>query len=80
VLRPEANARHIQPLIHTLAGVKEVPKADHWVFLAPCTPALAKQISELCSDPPGVDRQQVHAQINEDALTFFRKALKLPTD
>lgn len=75
VLRPEANARHIQPLIHTLAGVKEVPKADHWVFLAPCSPALAKQIPELCSDPSGVDRTQVHVQVNADALAFFRKTL-----
>lgn len=75
VLRPEANARHIQPLIHTLAGVTEVPNADHWVFLTPCTPALTTQIPELCSDPPGVDRKHVHAQINEDTLAFFRKAL-----
>jgi len=75
VLRPEANARHIQPLIHTLAGVTEVPNADHWVFLAPCAPALAKQITELCSDPAGVDRTKVHAQINADALAFFRKTL-----
>ena len=80
VLRPDANARHIQPLIHTLAGVNEVPKADHWVFLTPCAPALAKQISELCTDPPGVDRQQVHAQIDADALAFFRQALHWPAD
>ncbi|MDR3445319.1 MULTISPECIES: hypothetical protein [unclassified Dyella] len=75
VLRPEANARHIQPLIHTLAGVKEVPKADHWVFLTPCAPVLTKEINELCIDPPGVDRVKVHEQINDDALTFFRKTL-----
>jgi predicted dienelactone hydrolase len=80
VLRPDANARHIQPLIHTLAGVTEVPNADHWVFLAPCAPALVKQISELCTDPPGVDRKAVHAQIDADALAFFRKALQLPAD
>ncbi|WP_430387957.1 alpha/beta hydrolase family protein [Dyella sp. 20L07] len=80
VLRPEANARHIQPLIKTLAGVKVVPKADHWVFLTPCAPALTSQISELCSDPPGVDRKQVHAQINADALSFFRKAFGLPAN
>ncbi|WP_109127303.1 hypothetical protein [Dyella sp. C11] len=80
VLQPDANARHIQPLIHTLAGVKEVPNADHWVFLAPCTPTLARQITELCSDPAGVDRVQVHAQIDADALAFFRKAFHLTTD
>ncbi|RDJ00283.1 hypothetical protein DVT68_05615 [Dyella solisilvae] len=80
VLIPDANARHIQPLIHALAGVTEVPKADHWVFLTPCTPALAKEASELCSDPPGVDRRQVHAQIDADALAFFRKAFQMSGD
>lgn len=75
VLPPEANAKHIQPLIRTLAGVKEVPKADHWVFLPPCSPALAKDIPALCRDPAGVDRAKVHAQIEADALAFFRKAL-----
>ncbi|WP_243286437.1 alpha/beta hydrolase family protein [Geothrix terrae] len=80
VLRPDANARHILPLIHTLAGVKEVPKADHWVFLAPCSPALAKQIPDLCTDSPGVNRKLVHTQINTDALAFFRRVFNLAAD
>ncbi|PWK88682.1 hypothetical protein BV497_10520 [Fulvimonas soli] len=75
VLPPEANARHIAPLIRTLAAVKEVPHADHWVFLPPCSPALAREIPDLCRDPAGVDRAKVHAQVNADALAFFRKAL-----
>jgi predicted dienelactone hydrolase len=52
--------------------VTEVPKADHWVFLPPCSPALAKDIPALCSDPAGVDRAKVHAQIEADALAVFR--------
>lgn len=75
VLPPEANARHIQPLIRTLAGVKEIPGADHWVFLPPCSAELAKEIPAMCRDPAGVDRAKAHAQINADALAFFRKTL-----
>ncbi|HEY9131159.1 MAG TPA: hypothetical protein VIM98_05320 [Dyella sp.] len=78
VLRPDFNARHIQPLIHTLYAVKEVPKAEHWVFLTPCTPALAQDIAAMCSDPQGVDRAKVHATLNADALAFFRKTLHIP--
>jgi predicted dienelactone hydrolase len=75
VLPPEANARHIQPLIKTLYAVKEVPHADHWVFLPPCSPELAREIPLLCADPAGVDRAKVHAQVNADALAFFQKTL-----
>ena len=77
VLPPEANARHIQPLIKTLYAVKEVPHADHWVFLPPCAAELAKEIPPMCVDPAGVDRTEVHAQVNADALAFFRKTLNV---
>lgn len=75
VLPPDADARHIQPLIRTLAGVKEIPKADHWVFLPPCSAELEKEIPVMCRDPQGVDRAKAHAQIDADALAFFRKTL-----
>lgn len=75
VLPPEANARHIAPYLKTLYAIKEVPHADHWVFLAPCSPELAKEIPTMCKDPSGVDRTKVHEQIDADALAFFRKTL-----
>ncbi|HEX5439192.1 MAG TPA: hypothetical protein VFW98_18710 [Gemmatimonadaceae bacterium] len=75
VLLPSENALHLKPLIRTLAGVKMVPRAGHYVFLAPCSAALAKDIHDLCTDPPGVDRTAVHARIDADAVAFFRKAL-----
>ncbi|KGI78731.1 alpha/beta hydrolase family protein [Oleiagrimonas soli] len=75
VLPPEANARHIAPLIKTLYAIKQVPHADHWVFLSPCSAELARDIRPLCTDPPGVDRAKVHAQVDADALAFFRKTL-----
>ena len=75
VLLPSENALHIKPLVPTLARVNEVPKADHWVFLAPCSTALAKDAGAICKDPPGVDRAKVHRRINADAVAFFRKTL-----
>jgi predicted dienelactone hydrolase len=75
VLIPSENAARIRPWMKTLAGVKVVHKADHWVFLDPCSAEMSKEVTEICSDPPGVDRVKVHAQLYADALAFFRKTL-----
>jgi predicted dienelactone hydrolase len=75
VLLPRYNALHIAPLIKTLAGLEKVPKAGHYVFLSPCSKALARGYPDICKDPPGVDRLAVHRQIDADALGFFRKTL-----
>jgi predicted dienelactone hydrolase len=79
VLLPPDNAAQIRPWIRTLTGYKVVPGADHWVFLAPCSAQLAKELPTICSDPPGVDRVAVHKQIGADAVAFFRKTLAAPT-
>lgn len=78
VLLPADNAAHLAPLVRTLTRVTVVPNADHWVFLAPCSPELAKDAKMICSDPPGVDRIKVHARLNADALAFFRQTLAVP--
>jgi len=75
VLRPAYNVLHIAPMIKTLAGIRMVPKAGHYVFLSPCSLQLAKEAPDICTDPPGVDRTAVHRQIDADALGFFRKTL-----
>jgi predicted dienelactone hydrolase len=75
VLLPSANALHLGPLVRTIVRTNAVPNADHWVFLAPCSAALAKDAGAICKDPPGVDRARVHARILADALAFFRDAL-----
>lgn len=75
VLQPEYNVLHIAPLIHTLAGVGVIPGAGHYVFLAPCSPELAKEAADICRDPPGVDRVEAHERIDADALAFFEKTL-----
>lgn len=75
MLRPSENAARIKPLLKTLVDVRSIPKADHWVFIPPCTRELAEAVPEICKDPPGVDRAAAHARINADALAFFRKTL-----
>lgn len=75
VLRPAYNVLHIAPMIKTLAGIRMIPKAGHYVFLSPCSPQLTKEAPAICTDPPGVDRAAVHRQVDADALAFFRKAL-----
>jgi predicted dienelactone hydrolase len=79
VLNPKYNVLHLSPSIKTLAGIKMIPKAGHYVFLSPCSPQLTREAPDICVDPPGVDRVAVHRQIDADALKFFRKTLDVPT-
>jgi predicted dienelactone hydrolase len=75
VLRPGENAARLAPLVPTLVGVKAVAGADHWTFIPPCSPELAKNNPMICADSPGVSRAALHAKIQEDALSFFRATL-----
>jgi predicted dienelactone hydrolase len=75
VLLPRENALHIAPLINPLVGIKMIPEAGHYVFLAPCSPELTQEAPNICNDPPRLNRAEAHAQINADALSFFRKTL-----
>ncbi len=47
----------------------------HYVFLAPCPPALAAELPLLCNDAPGVDREAIHRQIDAEILSFFDRTL-----
>ncbi len=80
ILLPPENALHVKREVKTLDGVRAVPKADHWVFLAPCPAAPAETMPEPCRDPDGVDRAAVHAQVDADAVAFFRRTLAVAAD
>jgi predicted dienelactone hydrolase len=49
-----------------------VPKAGHFAFLAPCTPALAARVPEICHDPEGFDRAAFHREFNPAVVAFFK--------
>lgn len=45
--------------------------ADHFVFLAPCSEALAAAAPQICQDPPGFDRAAFHRSFNQSVVDFF---------
>lgn len=55
---------------------REVPKAGHFDFLAPCTPRFAAMAPLLCSSQPGFDRVAFHREFNAAVVGFFSVALK----
>lgn len=71
LLPPEVHARKLRMEIPKLAGYTEVPDAEHFVFLAPCSPPMAQATPALCVDKPGVDRRAVHEALNDAMLRFF---------
>lgn len=52
-----------------------VSNAGHFSFLAPCPPALAKEVPQICVDATSFDRVAFHRQFNADVLAFFRTHL-----
>jgi len=53
-----------------------VPGADHFVFLAPCSVALAAAVPSICQDAPGFDRAAFHSTFNQSVVGFFSRELK----
>ena len=58
-----------QPEFHLAAG------AGHFAFLAPCSPALARDAPEICNDRDGFDRTAFHRTLNDAVVEFFRRRL-----
>ena len=52
-----------------------VPNSGHFAFFAPCPPAIATEVPEICADAPGFDRVAFHKQFDADVLVFFRSQL-----
>jgi len=52
-----------------------VANAVHFSFLAPCSPALAKAVPQICTDATGFDRVAFHRQFDADVVAFFQKQL-----
>ena len=52
-----------------------VANADHFDFLAPCYPELARRLPLICASRPGFDRAAFHARFDEAVAAFFEKTL-----
>jgi predicted dienelactone hydrolase len=48
----------------------------HYTFLARCTDQGRRELPDLCSDAPGVDRRAIHEQAAKLATSFFDRALR----
>jgi predicted dienelactone hydrolase len=53
-----------------------VAKADHFDFLAPCTPDLAKVAPDICQSLAGFDRAEFHQRFDAEVVRFFRETLQ----
>jgi predicted dienelactone hydrolase len=52
-----------------------VANADHFDFLAPCNPSLARDAPEICQERPGFDRAAFHAEFDAAVVAFFERTL-----
>jgi predicted dienelactone hydrolase len=53
----------------------DVPGADHFDFLAPCSEELARVAPEICEEHNGFDRAAFHNTFNLDVVAFFQRTL-----
>ena len=54
-----------------------VAHADHYDFMAPCSPQLAQIAPEICQSRDGFDRAAFHVRFNADVVRFFERTLKV---
>ncbi len=75
IATPKDNADLIRSQIR---GAREtvLPNVAHYTFLDTCTAAGKEKLDVFCQDPPGVDREAVHVQVDEIAVDFFDRALR----
>jgi len=52
-----------------------VPGADHFDFLAPCSPQLSQAAPQICTSHPGFDRAAFHQSFNREVVRFFEEKL-----
>ena len=60
-------------------GAREstLPGVGHYDFLDTCTATGKTSAPQYCTDPPGLDRNAVHAQAAALAIGFFARAFRL---
>ena len=53
----------------------DVPGADHFDFLAPCSDRLAQVAPDICQERGGFDRTVFHGVFNREVVRFFKTTL-----
>jgi predicted dienelactone hydrolase len=75
VLPVADHAGHVRAALPTPPEYTLIPRAGHYVFIAPCAAEAKEEAQELCMDPPGVDREKLHRELATDAVRFFTRTL-----
>lgn len=68
-------AEAVRGLLPRAPDYRVAEGADHYDFLAPCGPGMAKAAPAVCGGK-GFDRAAFHAGFNADVVAFFRKTLR----
>lgn len=77
VVEPD-NVSHLLHSLTTRPQVIVMRGASHYTFLAPCGAGLATIAPDICQDPPGVSRVQLHTMLNRGLIAFFKRTLTVP--
>jgi predicted dienelactone hydrolase len=72
---PDVNARPIASAIPN-AELEIIPDVGHYTFLGRCSLLGRVVARSLCTDPVGIDREEVHRRVSIDALEFFNRRLQ----
>ncbi|MFM0069057.1 alpha/beta hydrolase family protein [Paraburkholderia aspalathi] len=56
------------PATHIVPG-------NHFVFIDPCPASVAVSAALICQDAPGIDRVEIHRQIDQEVVNFLRANL-----
>ena len=57
-----------------------VENANHFAFLAVCSPKLALDAPRICATPSGFDRAAFHERFQPEMIAFFRRTLNEARD
>lgn len=72
---PKDNADLVRSQIHGAHGTV-LPNVAHYTFLDTCAAQGKKELDVFCEDPAGVDREAVHQEVGEMAVSFFDRSLR----
>ena len=72
VLREPGNADALAAALPARPALRSVP-GGHFVFVDQCPASIVGEVE--CADPPGVDRNRIHRQLEEEIVAFLRANL-----
>ncbi|MBS0245432.1 MAG: dienelactone hydrolase [Proteobacteria bacterium] len=73
-LQAEGNIINVAQALPASPRLITIP-GGHFIFAAPCSPALAAESPAVCKDAPGVDRVAIHRQVETEIVNFLRQNL-----